>query len=67
MARMKDRTGDRYGRLVVIGLDEKRGRKFFWRCQCDCGRKAVVVGDNLSSGHTKSCGCLRFASKSAAF
>jgi hypothetical protein len=28
-----------------------------WLCDCDCGAKKVVAGNNLSSGNSKSCGC----------
>lgn len=37
--------------------------KAWWLCQCDCGRQAVVRGDSLSSGNTRSCGCLRLRSR----
>ena len=50
----------RYGRLLVIkhaGKDKRN--KHLWLCQCDCGNKKVVVADNLSSGKSKSCGCLK--------
>lgn len=60
MPSFKDRTGERYGRLVVVehaGKD-KRG-KHLWRCKCDCGNEKVVVADNLSSGKSNSCGCLK--------
>ena len=30
-----------------------------WRCRCDCGNEKIVVGDNLSSGKSNSCGCLK--------
>ena len=60
MAKFKDRTGERYGRLLVLehyGKDQ-RG-KHLWRCRCDCGNEKIVVGDNLSSGKSNSCGCLK--------
>ena len=28
-----------------------------WHCICDCGNECDVVGTNLRTGHTKSCGC----------
>jgi len=60
MGKYLDRTGMRYGRLKVISQQgkEKRG-KYLWLCKCDCGNKKIVVGDNLSSGKSKSCGCLK--------
>ena len=60
MAKIKDRTGERYGRLVVLehyGKDNKGNH--LWRCKCDCGNEKVVVSGNLSTGKTKSCGCLK--------
>ena len=29
-----------------------------WECICDCGNRSVVSTNQLTSGHTKSCGCL---------
>lgn len=56
---IKDITGNRYGRLVVlrfIKTDDKR--RSLWECQCDCGKTVIVQKSNLTSGNTKSCGCL---------
>lgn len=30
-----------------------------WLCKCDCGQTAIVETSNLTTGNTKSCGCLR--------
>jgi hypothetical protein len=30
-----------------------------WRCRCECGVEQDVVGSDLRSGHSQSCGCLR--------
>lgn len=58
-----DLTGRTFGRLKVIkrvtgdgGYSQPRPR---WLCECECGNKAVVLGANLRSGMTRSCGCLR--------
>jgi len=59
---MVDRTGHRYGSLVVLRLGERvtsRGGKF-WLCQCDCGTIKEVDGTNLNSGTTRSCGMCEF-------
>lgn len=56
-----DISGQRFGRLVVLGYAEPGpDRKRPWVCRCDCGQ-VVVVGSayHLTSGNTKSCGCLR--------
>ena len=60
MPRFLDRTNIRYGRLVVAEHKGKDNRgKHLWLCKCDCGNEKVVVADNLSSGKSKSCGCLK--------
>lgn len=58
MGKLIDSTGQRFGRLVAIqfvGQDKHRNAR--WLCQCDCGRKHVVLGFDLRTGRTKSCGC----------
>lgn len=56
----KDLTGQKFGRLTVLGIDEtKETRKTFWICQCDCGNLKSVRADYLQSGGVKSCGCLK--------
>jgi hypothetical protein len=49
--------GQRYSRLTVISLHERRGPKRLWLCRCDCGNDVVVQDSNLRSDHTRSCGC----------
>ena len=55
----RDLTGQKFGMLTPI--EWLRGG--YWICQCDCGNEAVVDTRMLMNGHTKSCGCLRYASK----
>lgn len=55
-----DVVGKRFGSLSVIeyaGTD--RNNKTRWLCECECGQRKVVIGSQLRSGGTKSCGCLR--------
>lgn len=58
-----DLTGQRFGRLVVLGLgyrkkrDDDRGSRAYWDCECDCGNLCTIVSDSLIAGKTKSCGC----------
>lgn len=55
----KDRTGERYGRLVVLRrAGHNEHRKPFWLCKCDCGNQAKVLAQYLHRGETRSCGCL---------
>lgn len=58
MSAFIDLTGKRFGRLIVVKRAENIGKKTAWVCQCDCGNKIIVIGSNLKSGHTQSCGCI---------
>lgn len=54
-----DLTGKRYGRLVAIRpTEERRYRYVVWECHCDCGEIVRLAAGALTSGNTKSCGCL---------
>lgn len=60
MKRIKnDLTGKKYGRLLVLGIDDRGTRKTYWNCQCDCGNIKSVRADSLISGSIQSCGCLK--------
>lgn len=56
----KDLTGQRFGRLTVVRRQPPKNKKTYWLCVCDCGQKTEVATHHLTSGHTESCGCLRF-------
>ena len=57
-ANIKDQTGKRYGRLIVVEIDRQRtNRKTYWLCKCDCGNTKSVRSDSL--GVVRSCGCLK--------
>lgn len=70
--RLIDLTGQRFGRLTVIERapdyevitrspygETANLRRVRWRCRCDCGREADIIGNSLRLGLTRSCGCLR--------
>lgn len=54
---MKDETGKRYGRWLVIEPTENRGKGLRWLCRCDCGTVKDVTGVSLRLGLSTSCGC----------
>ena len=57
-ARIKDETGNRYGKVVVVrfaGSDGGRGGAL-WLCRCDCGNTRVARGGRLRGGKLKTCG-----------
>lgn len=53
-------TGQRFGRLVVIGDSGKRDKygNRYLKCKCDCGNEKNVRASHLTSEKIKSCGCL---------
>lgn len=63
MAKFKDLTNKKFGRLTVIsrnGISIVNGTsgRITWLCKCDCGNEKIAVGIYLTTGRTKSCGCL---------
>jgi len=55
----KDLKGKKFGRLFVIEDSmERYFKEVVWKCRCDCGNQKMIIGSRLSSGVTKSCGCL---------
>lgn len=56
----RDLMGQRFGRLTVVGALPPKYKKTRWRCICDCGQETESTTDHLTSGHTESCGCLRY-------
>lgn len=58
MAVMKDLTGKRFGKLLVLEPSPHRhGAGVFFKCLCDCGNIILKKGSVLSGGRTYSCGC----------
>jgi hypothetical protein len=55
---MRDLTGQRFGRWIVLHFAGKTGRKYRWTCRCDCGVEKHVIDYHLTMGKTHSCGCL---------
>lgn len=49
----KDLTGMTFGYLTPLYY--KKGG--IWHCECSCGNEVDVTSRNLTTGHTKSCGC----------
>lgn len=54
-----DLVGQRFGRLLVTAQAEAKAQSRWWVCMCACGSEVVVPTYRLSSGNTKSCGCLK--------
>lgn len=60
MGRMKDITGNVYGRVKVLSFRYlNQENKAVWNCICECGELFYTLGKSLRLGLTKSCGCLQ--------
>lgn len=55
--KVKDRTGERHGRLTVAGYAGKRGEASAWDCLCDCGNRKTVLASIFYGSIMPSCGC----------
>lgn len=56
--RIKDLTGQKFGRLTVIRHIYVQKRPYSrWLCKCDCGNEVIVLTADLNRGHSRSCGC----------
>ena len=59
--RLKDVAGQRFGKLVATERTQlKNHTTSVWKCVCDCGKETLVPLNYLTSGDTKSCGCLKW-------
>lgn len=60
MGAINDLTNRRFGRLLVKErFKHPTKRVTLYKCVCDCGNEVVVRHGQLTTGETKSCGCLR--------
>lgn len=57
--RVIDLTGKKFGKLCAVKLVKTIPCKgAVWLCKCDCGGEKEVLSSYLSSGGTRSCGCI---------
>lgn len=58
MARGKDLTGVRFGKLMPLSLlPERKHNNRYWLCKCDCGATKEIRASHLLKEYSKSCGC----------
>lgn len=57
--------GQKFGKLTIVDIlwDEKPTKAI---CKCDCGNDYIGVKTDITSGHTRSCGCLQSENTSMA-
>lgn len=60
MAKYKDISGEKFGKLAAISYSHSDGHGHaIWLVQCDCGKEFLIKQNSLQSGNSKSCGCSR--------
>ena len=62
----RDLTGKRFVRWLVVkeAIQRSNSGKVRWHCICDCGNTGTIIGNSLSNGDSKSCGCYGMEVKS---
>ena len=59
MPKQLNLIGQTFGRLTVIEKTDLRKRgSVIWKCKCACGKEHLVATPALTTGQSKSCGCL---------
>ena len=53
-----DLTGLQFGRLRVLHFIESNKNGTRWMCECSCSKRKIILGQSLTRGMTKSCGCI---------
>lgn len=59
----KNLTNMQFGKLFVVKQVESKRQpngttKSQWLCKCECGNEIIVIGSNLRTGNSISCGCV---------
>lgn len=58
--RKRDLAGQKFGRLLALESTNKRVRGcIVWKFKCDCGGEIDLPSHSVTTGNTKSCGCLQ--------
>ena len=55
-----DLRNQKFEKLTALyPLEQRKNGHVVWHCKCDCGNELDVITSSLTSGNTKSCGCLK--------
>jgi len=59
MPKLLELENQKFGRLIVQKFAGYKGKRRCWKCICSCGKETILSTNKLTSGQTKSCGCLK--------
>lgn len=59
MGKIKDISGQRFGKLTVTSEFERRKKATYWKCKCECGNEKFIQVSHLIGGYSRSCGCVK--------
>lgn len=58
----RDFSGEKYGRWTIVAFshftEHTANRDSMWLCRCECGNTKTIKRGSLTSGNSRSCGCL---------
>lgn len=59
MNNLRDLIGKKFGKLTIIKrVENDKNDRTQYLCKCDCGKEKIIRGSSITSGNTRSCGCL---------
>lgn len=58
MSKTLELQGQKFGKLTVLKREGTKKGRALWLCRCECGHQTMVISNSLTSGKTKSCGCI---------
>jgi len=53
--KLKDLTGKRFGKWLVIRRTQTSRKHTIWECECECGNKKDVYSTHLIQGNSQGC------------
>ena len=59
MTAVRNISGERFGRLLVVSRAPNKHGRVQWLCLCDCGNTHITYSKTLTNGKSRSCGCLK--------
>lgn len=57
MPKIRDITGQKFGKLTALKKVASKSGHTYWLCQCECGNQKEIQTSHLTGGKIKSCGC----------